>query len=119
MLARLTAGDFDLASLQLPEITEPNVFRVFLHSTSVPPLGANRGRVRDPEVDRLLDEGDLVTEPDARRAVYAAFEARVRERAWMVPLWHEDHVVVTSARARAFVPSAEGRWLGLAALGAP
>ncbi len=34
----------------------------------------------------------------------------------LVPLWYEDQVVVTSVRARAFAPSAEGRWLDLARL---
>jgi hypothetical protein len=34
----------------------------------------------------------------------------------LIPLFYEDQVAVTSARARAFRPSAEGRWLGLAAL---
>jgi hypothetical protein len=34
----------------------------------------------------------------------------------VIPLWYEDQVVVTSQIARAFVPSAEGRWLGLARL---
>ena len=34
---------------------------------------------------------------------------------WL-PLLYEDQVVVTSARARGFLPSAEGRWLGLASL---
>jgi peptide/nickel transport system substrate-binding protein len=116
MLARLGAGDFEMATLQLPEMTEPNVLRVFLHGASIPPVGANRGRVRDGEVDRLLDRGDAVIGEDARRAIYAELEARVREMAWVLPLWHEDQVAVTSLRARAFVPSAEGRWLGLAAL---
>jgi peptide/nickel transport system substrate-binding protein len=116
LLARLGAGDFELATLQLPELTEPNVLRVFLHSAFVPPAGANRGRVRDPEVDRLLDEGDATLEPPARRVVYAALERRIRDEALLIPLWHEDQVAVTSERARAFVPSAEGRWLGLASL---
>jgi hypothetical protein len=34
----------------------------------------------------------------------------------VVPLWHEDQVAVVSARARGFVQSTEGRWLGLASL---
>jgi peptide/nickel transport system substrate-binding protein len=116
MLARLAAGDFEMATLQLPEMTEPNVLRIFLHGANIPPEGANRGRVRDAEVDRLLDLGDAVTDRDERRAVYAKLEARVREMGWLLPLWHEDQVAVTSARARGFRPSAEGRWLGLAAL---
>jgi peptide/nickel transport system substrate-binding protein len=116
LLTRLSAGDFDLATLQLPELTEPNVLRVFLHSDSIPPAGSNRGRVRDAELDRLLDEGDRVQAIDARRAAYAEVERRIREELFIIPLWHEDQVAVTSTRARAFVPSREGRWLSLAAV---
>jgi peptide/nickel transport system substrate-binding protein len=116
MIARLNGGDFDLAILQLPEVTEPNVLRRFLHSAFVPPAGANRGRVRDPALDALLDEGDRTPEVDARRAVYARLEAREREAMHLVPLWNEDQVAVTSVRAQTFAPSAEGRWLALASI---
>ena len=116
MIARLNAGEFDLAILALPEMTEPNVLRRFLHSAFVPPAGANRGRVRDPELDRLLDEGASVSDSVARRTIYARMEAVENSAMHVIPLWYEDQVVVTSARARAFVPSAEGRWLGLALL---
>jgi len=40
----------------------------------------------------------------------------VLAEAYWIPLWHEDEVVVTSPRAKDFLPSAEGRWLGLARL---
>ena len=116
MIARLKAGDFDLALLVIPEVAEPNVLRVFLHSAFIPPAGANRGRVRDAELDALLDEGDSDPAPARRRAIYARIEALERERMHLVPLWHEDQVAVTSARARAFVPSAEGRWLDVASV---
>ncbi|HSO39818.1 MAG TPA: ABC transporter substrate-binding protein [Labilithrix sp.] len=116
LIGRLGAGDFELATLQLPELTEPNVLRVFLHSSSIPPEGANRGRVRDAEVDRLLDEGESTPDPAARKVIYAALEKRVRDEALLIPLWHEDQIAVVSDRARSFIPSAEGRWLGLADL---
>ncbi len=116
MIARLNAGDFDLALLQLPEMTEPNVLRHFLHGAFVPPAGANRGRVHDVELDSLLDLGDATRDPEARRAIYARVEARERAEMHVIPLWYEDQVVVTSVRARAFTPSAEGRWLDLAGL---
>jgi peptide/nickel transport system substrate-binding protein len=114
MIARLNAGDFDLGFLTIPEMTEPNVLRHFLHGAFVPPIGANRGRVRDADLDALLDEGDTAADPDARRLVYARLEAVERGAMHVVPLWYEDQVAVTSARARSFVPSAEGRWLSLA-----
>jgi peptide/nickel transport system substrate-binding protein len=116
MIARLNGGDFDLALLYLPEMTEPNVLRRFLGGAFVPPEGANRGHVQDAELDALLDEGDREGDPTKRRALYARVEAREREQMHWVPLWYEDQVVVTSTRARGFLPSAEGRWLGLAAL---
>ncbi len=116
LLARLNAGDFDLATLQLPELTEPNVLAVFLHSESIPPHGSNRGRVRDPDLDRWLDLGDRVPGVDSRRRVYAEVERLMRAKQYIVPLWHEDQVALTSDRARAFVPSREGRWLSLAGL---
>lgn len=114
LLARLGAGDFELATLQLPEITEPNVLRVFMHSASIPPNGSNRARIRDADVDRLLDEGDAKLED--RPAIYAELERVVRERALLIPLWHEDQVWVASKRASSFRASAEGRWLSLADL---
>ncbi|HEY3820866.1 MAG TPA: ABC transporter substrate-binding protein [Polyangiaceae bacterium] len=116
MIARLNGGDFDLALLQLPEMTEPNVLRRFLGGAFVPPEGANRGHVHDAELDALLDEGDREGDPAARRALYARVEAREREAMHWLPLWYEDQVAVTSPRAKGFLPSAEGRWLGLAAL---
>jgi peptide/nickel transport system substrate-binding protein len=116
MIARLNAGDFDLAILTIPEMTEPNVLRHFLHGRFVPPTGANRGRVHDDELDALLDLGDSTPDPAARRMIYARVEARERDQMHLIPLWYEDQVVVTSVRARAFEPSAEGRWLGLASL---
>jgi ABC-type transport system substrate-binding protein len=72
--------------------------------------------VRDAELDALLDQGDALSDPEARRAVYARVEARNRDQLHWIPLWSEDQVAVTSARARGFLPSAEGRWLGLASL---
>ncbi len=116
MLARLAAGDFDLATLQMPELSEPNVLRVFMHSASIPPSGSNRGRIRDPELDALLEQGARERDTQVRRGIYASIERVVRERAWLLPLWHEDHVTISSPRASAFRPSAEGRWLDLAAV---
>jgi peptide/nickel transport system substrate-binding protein len=116
LIERLGAGDFDAAVLQIPELAEPNTLRVFLHSSSIPPAGANRARVHDTVVDAALDMGDATLDPSERRAAYARLEDRVMAEAYWVPLWHEDQVVVTSPRAGAFLPSAEGRWLGLASI---
>jgi peptide/nickel transport system substrate-binding protein len=114
MLARLNAGDFELAILSFPEVTEPNALRNFLHSTFLPPIGYNRAHVADPALDVLLDAGDQSSDPAERRRLYADVEARVRDAVYLMPLWHEHVLFVASARAATFRPSTEGRWLGLA-----
>lgn len=113
LLSRLGDGDFDLALTTTGEIPDPEVLRWYLHSSAIPPRGANRGRVRDAEIDALLDEALATAKPAERLRAYAALEARVRVLAAVIPLWHEDHVVVASARARAYTPSADGRWGGV------
>jgi len=114
MLARLNAGDFEMAILVFPEFTEPNVLRNLLHSSFMPPVGYNRERVSDPALDALLERGDQSSDVAERRAIYAEVEARVREGVYLVPLWHEHQLVATSARASDFTLTAEGRWIGLA-----
>lgn len=116
MIARLGDGNFELAILQIPELTEPNALRTFLHSQSVPPIGSNRGRVHDETLDHWLDLGASTLTFEARREVYREVEQRVSESLPIIPLWHEQWVTVTSPRAQGFRPSAEGRWLGLATL---
>jgi len=116
LLDRLGRGDFDLALLQMPELTEPNALQVFLHSGFVPPLGSNRGRVRDVELDALLDAGDQTARISERKAIYAQVEARVRTVVPWIPLFHEEQVALVGPRALAFVPQADGRLNGLATL---
>ena len=109
MIARLNAGDFDLALLQLPgDDRAERAAASFSTAASFRRPGANRGRVRDAALDALLDEGDRASGLEARRAIYARVEARERDAMHWLPLWYEDQVVVTSARARAFSPSARG-----------
>ncbi len=116
MLGRLGRGDFELAMLQMPELIEPNVLRVFLHGDAVPPAGSNRGRVRNPRLDALLDAGDATPDEDRRKLAYAEIEALVRAEALWIPLVHEDHIAVVSDRARAYAPDRDGRWGGLLTL---
>ena len=116
MLARLDAGRLRPGGPPAPGDDRAERPAPLPPQRFVPPAGANRGRVRDAALDALLDEGDRTRDPEARRAIYARFEAREREAMHWLPLWYEDQVAVTSVRARAFPPSAEGRWLDLASL---
>jgi peptide/nickel transport system substrate-binding protein len=119
LLARLSSGDFEAALLQIPELTEPNVLRWFFHSASIPgrgPGGANRARFANAEADALLDEAATTSDLDKRKIAYGSFLAITSRELPVVPLFHEDQVAAVSPRAASFSLSAEGRWLGLAAV---
>lgn len=117
MLERMDAGDFSMATLQMPELTEPNILKWFFHPGGVPGEGGegkNRARYRNPAAGRYLDLASETRDVPTRRRHYAAL-ARLMERDMpVVPLWHEDQVAVVSPRAKGFSLSAEGRWLDVA-----
>jgi peptide/nickel transport system substrate-binding protein len=119
LLERLDRGDFTLAVLQIPELTEPNVLSWFFHPGGVPGeggVGRNRARYRNREVGRLLDHASREPERSIRRADYLEIARQLRRDLPVIPLWHEQQFAVVSPRAASFVPSAEGRWGSLAQL---
>jgi peptide/nickel transport system substrate-binding protein len=119
MLARLDAGDFDMALLQLPELTEPNVLSWFFNPRGIPGeggAGKNRARYRNPVAAELFDEASRVVDRARRQADYRALMRQMAVDVPVVPLFHEDQVAVVSQRASGFSLSAEGRWMALAGL---
>jgi peptide/nickel transport system substrate-binding protein len=118
LLSRLDAGQFSLAILQIPELTEPNILRWFFHPRGIsnPSEGRNRARYRSPIAAQLLDLGSTEMSRPARQKDYFELAHVMLEDMPVIPLWHEDQVVVTRDRAKEFLPSAEGRWAALAAL---
>ncbi len=118
MLARLDAGDYSLAILQIPELTEPNILSWFFHPQGVPGEGhdgRNRARYRNPRAAELFDAAATSFDHAKRAKLYAELAHLMLSDMPVIPLWHEDHWAVTSARVHGFKPSAEGHWLSLAA----
>ncbi len=58
----------------------------------------NPGGLRNPEVDRLLDQGRQRNDPDARKAVYDQLQQRLSDSAVWAWLVYLDHVYVVSDR---------------------
>ncbi|MGC4068210.1 MAG: ABC transporter substrate-binding protein [Polyangiaceae bacterium] len=118
LLSRLDAGQYGLAILQFPELTEPNVLRWFFHPRGIdtPTEGRNRARYRSEAAARLLDDASSELNPIRRTSLYVELAKIMLNDMPVVPLWHEAQVVVTRGRGRPFLPSAEGRWAGLETL---
>ena len=117
MLARLDAGDFSLAILQIPELTEPNVLSWFFHPNGIPGEGhdgRNRARYRNRRAAELFDAAARSFDRATRQSLYAQLAQLMLADMPAIPLWHEDQIAVAAARVHGFRPSAEGHWLSLA-----
>ena len=116
MLSRLDAGNFTLAILQIPELSEPNVLSWFFHPRGIPGEGAdgrNRARYRSVRAGELLDQAEASFDRSKRKRYYGDLAHLMLDDMPVVPLWHEDQIAVVAARVAGFRPSAIGHWESL------
>jgi peptide/nickel transport system substrate-binding protein len=118
MLADLARGRFDASYLQVPEVLEPHVLSWFFGSDHIPEPGrregGNRWRIRDPELDRLLEAGRTTIERARRAHIYREVQHLLARELPIIPLWHEDVVAVTSGRLDDYVVPRDARFGSLA-----
>jgi peptide/nickel transport system substrate-binding protein len=106
--ADIKAGNFQLFSMQIPEIAEPDLYTNFFASDRIPSrehadVGGNRMRYRNTEVDRLLARGRSELDRDRRRAIYAEVQRLLADELPVVSLWHEDNIAAMRREVSGFV----------------
>jgi peptide/nickel transport system substrate-binding protein len=109
----IKAGKFQLYSLSWVGLKMPDVYRYIFHSDSIPPVGANRGRLADAQVDRLIEKAENSPDMQDKAAIYARLQERLHSIKPYVPLWYEDNIVVTAAGLSGYRPAADGSYDGL------
>ena len=109
----IKSGRFQMYSLMWVGIKLPDVFRYVFDSKSIPPDGANRGRYRSPEVDRLIDEAEGADTLDKAVKAYRTLQARVMKDLPYVPLWYEDNVFVRRDSVMGYRIAMDGNFDGL------
>jgi len=112
--AQAKKGEFDMYSLQWVGIDSPAIYRYIFHSNSVPPNGANRGFYINPEIDKLIEEGEVTMDPDKRKEIYAKLQEIVGDDAPYVHIcWFLNHVVM-SKKVHGFVLYPAGDFASIA-----
>ncbi len=109
----IKAGRFQLYSLAWVGIKTPDIFRYAFHGESLPPQGANRGRLADPRTDGLIEAAENAASLDGQAAHYRAVQAHLLEVLPYVPLWYEDHVVVAGDGITGYRLARDGNYDGL------
>ena len=109
----IKTGNFHLYSLAWVGIEDPDIYHQIFHSSSVPPNGDNRGRYRNSEVDRLLEQGRVTLERSERQMIYRNVQRRLAEDLPYVPLWWWKNVIVKQPGLRGFVAYPDGELISL------
>jgi peptide/nickel transport system substrate-binding protein len=109
----IKAGRFQMYSLAWVGIKTPDIFRYAFHSNSLPPEGANRGRLADAAVDRLIEAAEQGATLEAQAKYYRQVQAQLLEALPYIPLWYEDHVVATRQGISGYRLAPDGNYDGL------
>jgi peptide/nickel transport system substrate-binding protein len=97
--ADITHGAFQLYILRwIGANNDPDVFYYVFDSKEIPPIGANRGRYTNPELDRLLEEARVEPDQAKRKQLYAQVQQIVARDQPYLNLWYLDNVAVHRAR---------------------
>ncbi len=117
-LSDLKAGNFQLFTYQSGEIVEPDMAYAYYHSSRVPTKErkdlTNRVRYRNPEMDRLTELGRRTIGRDARIGIYQGVQRLMADDLPIVPLWHEDNILVRRVRVQDYEVYPNARYAGLA-----
>ena len=72
------------------------------------PDGGNRWRYASPAVDDLLLQGRRELDPQKRIGIYAQAQRLIADDVPLVPLWHEDNIVIANTAVTGYriVPNA-------------
>jgi peptide/nickel transport system substrate-binding protein len=115
--ADIKRGAYQIASMQTADITEPDFYFMYFHSSWIPAApkfdGFNRWHYRSAEVDRLTAAGRSEIDREKRRKIYDQIQRIVADDVPVVPLWHEDNVVLTSRDVRGYALTPNARLTGL------
>jgi peptide/nickel transport system substrate-binding protein len=116
--ADIKQGNYELASMQTADITEPDYYYAYFHSSRIPtpsdPDVHNRWRYRNERVDALTEEGRRVSDRGRRIELYGEVQEILARELPVIPLWHEDNIAVMNVDVRDYEVLPSARFSGLA-----
>ena len=109
----IKAGRFQMYSLAWVGVKTPDIFHYAFHSQSIPPNGANRGRLVDRMTDTMIEKAEASQDIETKQDAYRHLQAYLLKILPYVPLWYEDHVFIARKEVEGYTIAADGNYDGL------
>lgn len=106
----IKAGNFQLYSLSWVGIKSPDVFHYVFHSESLPPAGANRGRYRNPTLDRLIEKALVAPEKGTQVQLFQQVQTLLAEDLPYIPLWFEHQMAAMRSDIEGYALAVDGNY---------
>lgn len=87
-------GNFQMYTLSWVSVSEPDILYDISHSSQMPPVGLNRDRYKNPEVDELVTRARVTLDPEKRREIYFRVQKILLDELPYIPLWYEKNIIV-------------------------
>jgi len=111
--SQLKKGSFELASGRWVGVSDPDMYRLVLHSDEWAPKGKNRGFFSNSRLDELVDKGRYEVNTEKRKEYYDIVQDIFYAELPYISLWYPDNIVVTSKRVSSFKIHPKGDWTPL------
>jgi len=109
-------GNFDIASMQWVGINDPHHYCLVFDSRMTPPAGLNRGYYSNPEMDRLVEMGEVTLDPEKRTQIYAGVQKLAASDLPYISLWWQDNIAVMTHYIHGFEAYPNGSFASFADL---
>ena len=88
----------------------PDIFYYIFHSKSIPPHGANRGRLNDYNVDSILELAKFESSLDKQALYYKDLQKYLLDILPYIPLWYEDNILVSKSDIKGYKLNTDGNF---------
>jgi peptide/nickel transport system substrate-binding protein len=106
-------GKFQLYSLEWVGIKSPDIYNYVFHSNAMPPKGANRGRLNNPQIDKLIEQADSAVKLSDKIKYYQQLQTELHQLLPYVSLWYMSNISFYRANISGYKVYKDGIYDGL------
>ncbi len=106
----IKSGHFQLYSLTWVGIHTPDIFRYVFHSDSLPPSGANRGRLKNKSIDQLIEQAEQEMNINKQATLYQQLQQELQQLLPYISLWYEDNIAFFHTDIQGYQLSSDGNY---------